>query len=120
MLHDRELIWPAPTFLGWFLFGAYLFGGFPAFTAGLFVAGLERSSFWRVSRIGIVVGLVVGVFLAIPQLRFLSSDGALAVWLTILKLFVLVVVVCLVPTIVCWLVARPWTEPKSDMSLTSD
>jgi hypothetical protein len=74
MLLAGQLI--APIHVHLFLFGAYVFGGLPALAAGLFVARHENPSFWRVLRIGVSVGLVVAVFLAMPQSRFVLTLDA--------------------------------------------
>jgi hypothetical protein len=79
MPHDRELI--APVRVQYFLSGAYMFGGVQALAAGIWVAALEKPTFWRVSRAGLVVGAIFALFLALGQLRWLPGlDANAAIW----------------------------------------
>lgn len=104
MLLAGQLI--APTHAHLFLLGAYVFGGLPALASGLFVARHDNPDFWRVLRIGVSVGLVVAVFLAVPQSRFVLTLDAKTLSFGLLNLLLFAVFLCLVPTIVCWLVTR--------------
>jgi hypothetical protein len=92
---------------------AYVIGVLPALFAGIGVAVLEKPGFWRVSRVGLIVGLVPTVFFALTQWPKLPSANVN----DILDLFVWPVSICLIPTVVCWLVVRSWvgSTPVSDM-----
>ena len=71
---------------------------------GIGVAVLEKPVFWRVSRVGLIVGLVPTVFFALTQWPRLPSASAMDV----VDAFVWPVSICLLPTVVCWLVVRAW------------
>jgi hypothetical protein len=83
---------------------AYVIGVLPAFFAGIGVAVLEKPVFWRVARVGLIVGIVPTVFFALTQWPRLPSASAMDV----VDAFVWPVSICLLPTVVCWLVVRAW------------
>jgi hypothetical protein len=82
-------------FLPWLIFGAYVVGCIPAFVSGLFIGGRRflrgRVGFGHASLVGALVGLMTGlVVIAKP-------DNA-----------ILLFFICLISTVVCWLVTERW------------
>ena len=89
-----------PMSVAFFLLISYIIGILPAFIAGLIVASLKNPGFWRVLIVGLVAGLVFALLIALL--------GAMPVNVHLMSgLLVIAIPICLVPTIVCWLVVRP-------------
>jgi len=114
LLSDGALFHPEHADL--FLLAAYVIGLLPASIAGAFVAGLEKPGFWPASRVGLIVGLILALFSLITQLPRLSNADAV----DILNLLLWPVSICLVPTMVCWLVVRHWVWRSSASVADSD
>jgi hypothetical protein len=102
---------PHPEQFDVFLLAAYVFGSLPAFIAGALVASLEKPGFWPVARVGLIMGLVLALLFAITllprQLSLPRLSSADVIDFVILVAWI--VSICVVPTVVCWLVVRAWS-----------
>ena len=108
-LHDGGFITPVHP-ITWYLWAAYPVGGLPAFVAGIGVAIQERPGWWSVSRVGLIIGWILAAILALGQVRFLPGVDVKTALRGAAMLLVWPASVCLVPTIVCWLVVRGWSR----------
>ena len=88
------------------IMAGYVFGTLPALAAGIGVAILERPTWRSVSRIGLIVGLVLAVLLALTQVPFLPNVDFTTALKNTGRLFVYPAAICFVPTINCWLLVR--------------
>jgi hypothetical protein len=87
--------WPDAGKLSALVFGAYVIGFIPALVAGLaIVAGaFDRGG------VGLIYALVVGTLVGLVT-------GAMTVFYP--EIALLLFFICLIATVVCWLLTRPW------------
>ena len=86
--------------------GSYLFGVLPAFIAGFVVSMQEHPSWRTVTFVGVAIGSLISMWFLWSQFQSLRGmEFYAAAWRGFLCI-TLPTLTCLVPTIVCWLVAR--------------
>ncbi len=95
---------------GFWLIAAYVFGGLPATVAGAVIAKLDGPSLWQVTLTGIMVGLAFGLLRGLSYNWGYNDDASYRISATVEGMAELAVF-CIVPTIVCWLIARLLGSP---------